>query len=94
MKRILKDVTRLTTGTEYDMLSLHLENLIKEATEGGYLSDPDENEYIREIARLSALGGRYETEFMTFSFSKPKLRVQREMTECVILQNESDCVPA
>ena len=78
MKRIFENVTRLTAKTEYDMLSLHLENLIKEATEGGFLSDPEENEYTGEIARLSALGGTYESEFMTFSFSKPKLRMQRE----------------
>ena len=66
---------RLTNQTEYVLLSAHLDGLIREATEGGYLSDPDENEYTHEIARLSALGGRYEAEYMTFSFSKPKKQV-------------------
>ena len=76
MKRILENVNCLTTKTEYELLSAHLENLIKEATEGGFLADPNENDYTREIARLSALGGRYEAEFMTFSFSKPKKQVR------------------
>ena len=93
MKRILENVTRLTTKPEYELLSVHLENLIIEATEGGYLSDPEENDYTREIARLSALGGRYETEFMTFSFSKPKSRllisVQREMTKRGMRQKDA-----
>ena len=93
MKRILEEVTRLTSKTEYELLAAHLENLIKEATEGGYLSDPDENDYTREIARLSALGGRYEAEFMTFSFSKPKSRlvlsIQREMTKRGMRQKDA-----
>ena len=93
LKRILEDVTRLTTKTEYELLSIHLENLIKEATDGGYLADPNENDFTREIARLSALGGRYESEFMTFTFSKPKSRllmsVQREMSKRGMRQKEA-----
>jgi len=93
MKKILENVVCLTTKTEYDLLSVHLENLIKEATEGGFLADPNENDYTREIARLSALGGRYESEFMTFAFSKPKsrlvLNVQREMTQRGMRQKDA-----
>jgi hypothetical protein len=88
MKRIFEDVTRITSRIEYDLLSMHLEDLIKEAIAGGYLSDPDENDYTREIARLTALGGMYETDFMTFSFSKPRASVQREVTGRRIRQNE------
>ena len=95
MKMIFENVTRLTAKTEYDMLSLHLEDLIKEATEGGFLADPEENEYIREIARLSALGGMYESEFMTFSFSKPKLRMQREeVTKYIQKSKRRTTIPA
>ena len=93
MKKILEDVNCLTTKTEYELLSVHLENLIKEATEGGFLADPNENDYTREIARLSALGGRYEAEYMTFVFSKPKsklvLNVQREMTQRGMRQKDA-----
>jgi antitoxin component HigA of HigAB toxin-antitoxin module len=93
MKRILENVNCLTTKTEYELLSVHLENLIKEATEGGFLADPNENDYTREIARLSALGGRYEVEFMTFAFSKPKSRlvlsVQKEMTKRGMRQKDA-----
>ena len=93
MKKILEDITRLSTKAEYELLSAHLENVIKEATDGGFLSDPEENDYTREIARLSALGGRYEAEFLTFSFSKPKsrlvLNVQREMTKRGMRQKDA-----
>jgi hypothetical protein len=90
MKKIFENVTRLTTKIEYDLLSEHLEDLIKDATEGGYLSDPDENNYTREIARLSALGGMYETDFMTFSFSKPRASAQREVARYRIRQNKAE----
>jgi len=93
MKKILENVTRLTTKTEYELLSVHLENLIKVATENGHLSDSEENEYTREIARLSSLGGQYEAEFMTFAFSKPKsgliLNVQWEMTKRGMRQKDA-----
>ncbi|MDR1172432.1 MAG: helix-turn-helix domain-containing protein [Bacteroidales bacterium] len=93
MKKILENVTRLTTKVEYELLSAHLENLIQEATKGGYLADPDENDYTREIARLSILGAQYADEFMSFSFSQPKsplvLSIQRAMVERGMKQKEA-----
>ena len=92
MKNIFENVTHITTQKEYDLLSLHLEELIKEAIKGGYLSDIEENDYTREIARLSILGGCYEKEFLTFSFSEPKISAQKKINRPVLFKNETDFV--
>jgi len=65
MVKIFENVTRLITRNEYDKLRFHIEMLIKEATEGGYFSDPEgDNEYIRELGRLGKLSALYEDEFL------------------------------
>ena len=74
MKKILEGVTRITTPIEFDLLMNHVETLIREATEGGYFSDPDEsNEYTKEIARLGKIGARYEDEFLRLSINRNPL---------------------
>jgi antitoxin component HigA of HigAB toxin-antitoxin module len=82
MKKMLEDVSKITTKEEYDMLNTYLENLIWEATVDGHLatSDPN-NKYRREIGRLSRLCGMYEAEYMTFDFGEPPLvkSVKKEM---------------
>ena len=82
MKKIFENASKITTKEDYDTLSLHLENLIQEAIKGGHLATADaNNEYRREIGRLSRLGGIYEAEYMTFDFGEPLLvkSVKREM---------------
>ena len=82
MKKIYENVSKITTKNDYDLLTAHLENLIQEAIQGGHLAMPDSNnEYRREIGRLSRLGGIYETEYMTFDFGEPLLvkSVKKEM---------------
>jgi len=65
MEKIFSDVTRITTGMEYDLLKSHLNSLINEATTNGYLSEQEaDNEYIREIARLGKMGALFETEVL------------------------------
>ena len=82
MKKIFENVCKITKKDDYDALSMHLDNLIQEAIKGGHLATPDaNNEYRREIGRLSRLGGIYEAEYMTFDFGEPQLvkSVKREM---------------
>ena len=68
MKKIFENVNKITTKEDYDVLAVHLENLIQEAIQGGHFAASDaNNEYRREIGRLSRLGGIYETEYMTFT---------------------------
>ena len=83
MEKIFENITRLTTRSEYDVVRTRMERLIKEATEGGYFSDPEgDNEYIREFGRLAKLSVLYEDEFMNFGFIMPKTKsvptVQKE----------------
>jgi hypothetical protein len=69
MVKIFENVTRLTNRNEYETVRVHIELLIKNATEGGYFSDPEgDNEYIREFGRLARLSALYENEFMDFGF--------------------------
>lgn len=92
MKKIFENVSKLTSKDDYDALTVHLENLIQEAIQGGHLavSDPN-NEYRREIGRLSRLGGIYEAEYMTFDFGEPPLvkSVKREMAKRGLRQREA-----
>jgi hypothetical protein len=92
MKKIFENVNRLTSDNDYDVLSAHLENLIQEAIQGGHLSTQDpNNEYRREIGRLSRLGGIYEAEYMTFDFGEPLLvkSVKKEMALRGLKQREA-----
>lgn len=72
MKKILENVTRITTQQEYELLKEYIEKLTGEATEKGLLSDSDSgNAYRKEIGRLAKIGAQYENEFMSFSFREP-----------------------
>jgi antitoxin component HigA of HigAB toxin-antitoxin module len=82
MKKIFENAHKITSKNDYDVLTSHLESLIQEAIQGGHLAVPDpNNEYRREIGRLSRLGGIYEAEYMIFDFDEPVLvkTVKREL---------------
>jgi hypothetical protein len=86
MIKIFENTTRLTTRNEYDMVRAQIELLIKEATAGGYFSEPEgSNEYILEFGRLAKLSALYEDEFMDLSFIMPKTNsvstVHKEMVK-------------
>ena len=69
MEKIFEDICRITTGKEYDLLLRHIESLIQTATKNGFLSEQNaDNDYTREIGRLSRLCAYYENEFMSFEF--------------------------
>ena len=73
MEKIFENVLELTTRDDYDQVLAHVKNLIKEATDNGALDDPEaDNEYIREIGRLSRLGAEYENEYIQFTHLKVK----------------------
>jgi len=65
MEKIFGNATRITSEKEYNLLKIHLNGLIGEATINGYLSELGaDNEYTREIARLGKMGALYETEVL------------------------------
>ena len=92
MEKIFENVIQITTKEEYKLLTSQLENLIQEAIKNGHLaaSDPN-NEYRREIGRLSRLGGIYETEYMNFDFGEPPLiqSVKQEMARRGLKQRDA-----
>jgi len=88
MKKIFENITRLTTRSEYDIVRVHIELLIKEATEGGYFSDPEgDNEYIQEFGRLARLSALYEDEFMDFNFILPKTKYKPNVQKRTVRLN-------
>ena len=73
MEKIFENVLEITTRDDYEKLMSHVENLIAEATAKGALDDPEaDNEYMREIGRLSCLGADYENEHIQFEYIKVK----------------------
>jgi antitoxin component HigA of HigAB toxin-antitoxin module len=73
MEKIFENVLEITTRDDYEKLMSHVEKLIVEATKTGSLDDPEaDNEYTREIGRLSCLGADYENEYIQFEHIKIK----------------------
>jgi HTH-type transcriptional regulator/antitoxin HigA len=71
MEKIFENVLALTTLEDYESVLSHVKGLIKEATDTGALDNPEsDNEYIREIGRLSHLGAKYEDEHIQFNHLK------------------------
>ena len=61
----------ITTREDYEKVLSRVKELIKEATANGALDDPEsDNEYIREIGRLSRLGAEYENGYIEFKHLK------------------------
>jgi len=71
MEKIFENFLKITTREEYDTVLSQVKKLINEATENGALDDPEaDNDYIREIGRLSHLGADYENEYLIFKHIK------------------------
>ena len=67
-----KKIKKIETIEQYDAVCVRVDELIKEADEKGLLESDYDNEYTREIGRLSRLGAIYEDEYMTFEHLKTK----------------------
>ena len=86
MEKIFENIGRITTQIEYDLLLNRLESLIQTATQKGYLSEQNaDNEYTRQIGKLSRLCARYENEFMTFDFKVKSPNLQTVQYENLVL---------
>ena len=93
MEKIFENTSQITNQKEYNLLVEHLELLIQTATREGYLSEQNaDNEYTRQIGKLSRLCARYENEFMTFDFKvkSPLLQtIQDEVSKRGLKQKEA-----
>ena len=65
-------IKKLETLEQYESVCVRVDELIREASEKGMLESEYDNEYTREIGRLSRLGAIYENEYMNFEHLKVK----------------------
>jgi len=68
----LKDISKVETEEQYEAVRVRINELIREASEKGMLESEYDNEYTREIGRLSYMGAVYENEYMQFEYLKVK----------------------
>jgi antitoxin component HigA of HigAB toxin-antitoxin module len=66
----LEHIKKVETKEQYEAVRVRVDELIREASEKGMLESEYDNEYTREIGRLSYLGAIYENEYMKFEHIK------------------------
>ena len=66
----LKIIKKIDTAQQYEAVRVRVNELIQEASEKGLLESEYDNDYTREIGRLSYLGAIYENEYMKFEHIK------------------------
>ncbi|MCL2650411.1 MAG: hypothetical protein FWD60_05200 [Candidatus Azobacteroides sp.] len=71
----LKNIKKIETEEQYEAVCVRVDELIKEASEKRLLESEYDNEYTREIGRLSYLGALYENEDMKFKHLKVRKKV-------------------
>ena len=90
----LANIKKIETEEQYEAIRVRVDELIREASEKGLLESEYDNEYTREIGRLSFLGAIYENEYMKFEHLKirkksPLIRnIEDEMYSRNIKQKE------
>lgn len=62
----IKSIKKIETAEQYEAVRNYLDKLIKKATKKGMLESDADNEYTKEIGRLSYMGAIYENEYITF----------------------------
>ncbi|MDR1371480.1 MAG: helix-turn-helix domain-containing protein [Dysgonamonadaceae bacterium] len=62
----LKNIKKIETEEQYEAVRIRVNELIVEASEKGLLESDYDNEYTREIGRLSYLGAMYENDYVQF----------------------------
>ena len=68
----LKNLKKIETTEQYNAVCVLINELIYEASEKGLLESEYDNEYTREIGRLSRLGSIYEDEYLSFKHLKTR----------------------
>ncbi|MDR0572893.1 MAG: helix-turn-helix domain-containing protein [Tannerella sp.] len=89
-----KNIKKIETEEQYEAVRSRVNELIAEASEKGLLESDYDNEYTREIGRLSYMGAMYENDYMQFKHIKvrrksPLIRsIEDEMYSRNIKQKE------
>jgi hypothetical protein len=63
-------IKKVETEEQYEAVRVRVDELIRKASEKGLLESEYDDEYTREIGRLSYLGAVYENEYMKFEHIK------------------------
>jgi len=71
----LVSIKKIETAEQYEAVCARVDELISEASKKGMLESEYDNEYTREIGRLSRLGAMYENEYMAFEYLKVGAKV-------------------
>jgi antitoxin component HigA of HigAB toxin-antitoxin module len=89
-----ENIKKIETEEQYEAVRIRVNELIREASEKGMLESEYDNEYTREIGRLSSMGAIYENEYVQFTHLKvrkksPLIRqIEDEMYSRNIKQKE------
>lgn len=94
MKSQFERITEITDEETFKQASAYLEELIKFATENGYLSNPENNnKHTREISRIGAMIADYESLYVQFKHIKVKspliVSIETQMKNKALNQREA-----
>ena len=81
----LTNIKKVETEEQYEAICIRVDELIREASEKGLLESEYDNEYTREIGRLSYLGAIYENEYMRFEHLNIRRKLPRKEQREIII---------
>lgn len=94
MKKQFENLTEITDEKTFKIVRAYYEDLIKYATEKGYLKDPEaDNKYTREIGRIGIMIAGHESIYMDFSplkFKSPLIiKIENQMKKQALNQRQA-----
>lgn len=94
MKKQFENLTEITDKKTFESVRTYYEDVIKYATEKGYLKDPEaDNKYTREIGRIGTMIADYESIYLDFSplkFKSPLIvSIEKQMQKKELNQRET-----
>lgn len=94
MKKQFENLTIITDKKTFESVRIYYEDVIKYATEKGYLKDPEaDNKYTREIGRIGVMIADYESIYLNFSplkFKSPLIvSIEKQMQKKALNQRQA-----
>lgn len=94
MNKQFENITEITDSKTYHKATAYLNELIEQATAGGFLAQVNaNNHFTAEIGRIGAMCADYESIYMQFKHLKVKspliLSIEREMQKQALNQRQT-----
>lgn len=94
MKKQFENLTEIADQKTFESVRAYYENVIKYATEKGYLKAPEaDNKYTREIGRIGLMIANYESIYLDFSplkFKSPLIvSIEKQMQKKALNQRQA-----